>query len=208
VLFDKRQTMLLEYPGGLVGTYAIPGGVTSIGEGAFQDCSGLTNVAIPDCVTGIGASAFQDCSGLTNLTFPDSVTSIGANAFQDCSGLMSAFFRGDAPSADASAFLNDAAVVYYLPGATGWGATEGGLPAVLWNPLIEASGSSFGFSNNLFGFNITGTSNIPIVVEACTNLASPVWTPLENLILTNGLFYFSEPADTNTSGRFYRISSP
>ena len=62
--------------------------------------------------------------------------------------------------------------------------------------------------NNQFGFNITGTSNIPIVVEACTNLASPVWTALQSLTLTNGLFYFSEPLQTNGSGRYYRISSP
>ena len=67
---------------------------------------------------------------------------------------------------------------------------------------------SFGVSNNQFGFNVTGTANIPIVVEACTNLASPVWTVLRSLKLTNGSFYFSDPQWTNYSGRFYRISSP
>jgi hypothetical protein len=61
---------------------------------------------------------------------------------------------------------------------------------------------------NQFGFNITGTSNIPIVVEACTNLASPVWTARQSLTLTNGLFYFSEPLQTNGSGRYFRIRSP
>jgi len=55
---------------------------------------------------------------------------------------------------------------------------------------------------------ITGTTNIPIVVEACTNLASPVWTPLTNVNLTNGLFYFSDTQWTNYPGRYYRISSP
>ena len=55
---------------------------------------------------------------------------------------------------------------------------------------------------------ITGTTNIPIVVEACTNLASPVWTPLTNVNLTNGLFYFSDAQWTNYPGRYYRISSP
>jgi len=55
---------------------------------------------------------------------------------------------------------------------------------------------------------ITGTTNIPIVVEACTNLASPVWTPLQTVTLTNGLFYFSDPQWTNYSGRFYSIQMP
>ena len=36
-------------------------------------------------VTSIGNSAFNDCSGLTSVTIPSSVTSIGADAFANCS---------------------------------------------------------------------------------------------------------------------------
>jgi hypothetical protein len=32
---------------------------------------------------------------------------------------------------------------------------------------------------------------MPIAVKACTDLTSPVWTPLQTLNLTNGSFYFS-----------------
>jgi hypothetical protein len=78
----------------------------------------------------------------------------------------------------------------------------------LWDALIQAAAANFGVQNNQFGFNITGTANLPIVVEACTNLANPAWTPLQSLTLTNGLFYFSEPLQTNSTGRFYRVSSP
>jgi hypothetical protein len=45
-------------------------------------------------------------------------------------------------------------------------------------------------------------------VEACTNLGVPVWTALTNVMLTNGLFHFSEPAQPASAGRFYRIGSP
>jgi hypothetical protein len=62
--------------------------------------------------------------------------------------------------------------------------------------------------NNHFGFDIAGTSGIPIVVEACTNLANPVWTPLTNVTLTSGSFHFSDPLPPTTPGRYYRISSP
>ena len=63
--------------------------VTSIGNNAFRDCSGLTSVTIPNSVTSIGNNAFRDCSGLTSVTIGNSVTSIGESAFEDCSGLTS-----------------------------------------------------------------------------------------------------------------------
>ena len=63
--------------------------VTSIGNYAFYNCSGLKSVTIPDSVTSIGNSAFEDCSGLTSVTIGNSVTSIGDWAFSGCSGLTS-----------------------------------------------------------------------------------------------------------------------
>ena len=59
----------------------IEDGVTSIGNYAFCDCTGLTSLTIPDGVTSIGYSAFRECTGLTSLTIPNSVTSIGDCAF-------------------------------------------------------------------------------------------------------------------------------
>ena len=63
--------------------------VTSIGGGAFHDCSGLTNIEIPNSVTSIGEWAFFSCTGLTSVEIPNSVTSIGNYAFDGCSGLTS-----------------------------------------------------------------------------------------------------------------------
>ena len=51
--------------------------VTSIGDGAFAGCSGLTSINIPSSVTSIGAGAFENCIGLTSIAIPNSVTSIG-----------------------------------------------------------------------------------------------------------------------------------
>ena len=67
----------------------IPNDVTSIGDGAFVNCSGLTSIDIPNNVTAIGGYAFGNCSGLTSVTIPNSVTSIGSDAFSGCSGLSS-----------------------------------------------------------------------------------------------------------------------
>ncbi len=65
------------------------GSVTTIGNYAFFDCTGLTNLTIPDSVTTIGNYAFLGCTGLTNLTVPDSVTAIGNGTFCNCTGLTS-----------------------------------------------------------------------------------------------------------------------
>ena len=49
----------------------IPNSVTSIGDGAFSECSGLTSITIPNSVTSIGTSAFSYCSGLTSVIISD-----------------------------------------------------------------------------------------------------------------------------------------
>ena len=63
--------------------------VTSIGNGAFEDCTSLTSVTIPDGVKCIGHSAFYECTSLKSITIPDGVTSIGGTAFSDCTSLTS-----------------------------------------------------------------------------------------------------------------------
>ena len=67
----------------------IENGVTSIGDDAFYNCTGITSVTIPSSVTSIRDDAFQNCDGLTNVTIPNSVTSIGDYAFYNCNNLTS-----------------------------------------------------------------------------------------------------------------------
>lgn len=49
----------------------IPNSVTSIGHGAFRECSGLTSISIPSSVTSIGSYAFDDCNNLTSIDISD-----------------------------------------------------------------------------------------------------------------------------------------
>ena len=79
-------------------------GVTSIGAGAFFDCSALTSVTIPKSVTSIGASSFYDCSALKSVTIPNSVTSIGESAFYCCSSLTSVTIPDSVTSIGGAAF--------------------------------------------------------------------------------------------------------
>jgi hypothetical protein len=70
---------------------------------------------------------------------------------------------------------------------------------------MQIRSGSPGVRTNQFGFNITGTSNIVVVVEANTNLANPTWSPLRTNTLTGGSTYFSDPQWTNYPSRFYRL---
>jgi hypothetical protein len=136
---------------------------------------------------------------------------MGSYAFQGCSNLTAIYFQGNPPTPtnNLTAFLGDTnGIVYYLPGTTGWGATFGGLPTVLWNPQAQTGDGSFGVLSNQFGFNITGSSNLVIVVEASTNLMNSSWIPVATNTLIGGTFYFSDPQWTNYPARFYRLSSP
>ncbi|MBQ0076803.1 MAG: leucine-rich repeat protein [Bacteroidales bacterium] len=72
-----------------VGTITFDGEVTTIGNSAFEGCSGLTSVTIPSSVTTIGSYAFYECIKLTSITIPNFVTTIGEGAFFLCAQLTS-----------------------------------------------------------------------------------------------------------------------
>ena len=127
VLFDKDKTVLIQYPPAKSGNYFIPTNVINIGEGAFLDCTGLTNITIPDrveyigdwafgfcaklphatipnCVKTIGDYAFVLCTGLTSVIIPNSVTNIGESAFRGCTGLTSVIISNNVISIKENAF--------------------------------------------------------------------------------------------------------
>jgi hypothetical protein len=120
------------------------------------------------------------------------------------------YFQGNAPSTGQDVFGYEYAyneIVYYLPGTTGWTSTFGGRSTALWYPSVPTIGTDVGLRTNRFGFTFSGTTNLAIVVEACTDLAHPNWSEVEITTLTAGSFYFSDPHWTNYPARFYRLRS-
>ncbi|HEY3853456.1 MAG TPA: leucine-rich repeat domain-containing protein [Verrucomicrobiae bacterium] len=185
VLFDKNRKTLMAFPPDVGGSYAIPASVADIEPYSFFGCAKLASVTIPATVTNIADFAFYNCPDLTGI-----------------------FFAGNPPSLGSDVFLSDTATIYHLPGASGWGSPFGGLKAVLWNPSISPSSAQLGATNNQLAFDVTGTANIPIVVETGADLGGTVWVPLQSVTLTNGILHFSQPIQKSVPSRFFRIRSP
>ncbi|HHU83554.1 MAG TPA: leucine-rich repeat protein [Clostridiales bacterium] len=79
---DESVSGKIEIPKTLSGNF-----VTTIGGGAFDNCTDLIEIIIPDSVTTICQFAFFGCSELTEIIIPDSVTIIEDSAFESCSRL-------------------------------------------------------------------------------------------------------------------------
>jgi hypothetical protein len=189
----------------------IPNRVTNIGDLVFFGCTSLTNATIGTSVSSLGDEAFGRCTSLTSVAIPDSVTSIGYLAFVGCDRLTGVYFRGNPPGLEEDVFVGAPATVFYLPGTTGWEGAFGGCPTAPWvlpNPIILHKGAGFGVQTNGFGSIISWATNLSVVVEVCTDLANPSWSPVGTNTLNEGWSFFSDPQWTKYASRFYRIRSP
>ncbi|MCR4643673.1 MAG: leucine-rich repeat protein [Lachnospiraceae bacterium] len=97
------------YNGTSAGELYIPPVVKSIGEGAFQNCSGLGSVVLSsgDSGTVIQKNAFSDCSSLTDITLEGGLKALPESFAQKCSSLQNVSFPAGLSSIGASAFYQD-----------------------------------------------------------------------------------------------------
>lgn len=81
VLFDKQRKTVLCYPESKEDKiYAIPDGVTTIADAAFNGAH-FKNVMLPDSLRTIEESAFMNCAELETVTVPNGVTEIPRMSF-------------------------------------------------------------------------------------------------------------------------------
>ena len=197
---------------------SMPNSLNTIDVNSFNSCSQLTSVVIPNNVTSIGEMAFANCPALTNVILGSSLADLGPFAFLNCQALRAAYFLGNYPSVEDSGddmeysvFLDESGTVYYWPGTSGWNSTFAGWPTALWYQAPpQTSGTLVGLTvqKNQLELNISWAANGVIVVESCTNLSKPEWTPLATNVLLNGVASISDPNWTNYPSRFYRVTWP
>jgi uncharacterized delta-60 repeat protein len=70
-------------------------------------------------------------------------------------------------------------------------------------PPAISEGANLGFQSNRFGFNLAALQGEVVVIEASTNLLN--WSAISTNTLNSSTIYFSDPASTNFSRRFYRL---
>ena len=103
----------------LVGSVTTPSGAVDIPASVKHD-------GVDYAVTSIGENAFTNCSGMTSVIIPSSVTNIEDGAFDGCTGLTDVYCKADPTqltwSADAQSFMADKATKFHVEDASAWSA--------------------------------------------------------------------------------------
>ena len=68
---------------------------------------------------------------------------------------------------------------------------------------IITTNAAFGFTNGVFGFDVSGPSGASVVIQASTDLQT--WIPLQTNLLGSGPLYFSDAQSPANLRRFYRV---
>lgn len=89
VLYNKDITELICYPGGKIGDYVVPEGVTTIADYAFADNEDVVVISLPESVAKIGNYAFINCKNIKNISFSSNINDIGFGVFSLCNSLES-----------------------------------------------------------------------------------------------------------------------
>ena len=130
----------------------IENGVTTVGNWAFDSCSGATVVTIPDSITTIGKGAFFACRGLEELFIPKSVNSIGKESFIDCNGLKSIEVSPDNENYDSRGNCN--ALIDTIENELLRGCVNTVIPATVWRIGDYAFSDVYGLKSVYIDINI------------------------------------------------------
>lgn len=83
-LYSKDSLTLCIVPSGVAGAVVVPPFVRHLGYIAFAFCSGMTSVALPEGLSSIGDFAFNCCATVDGVVIPSTVTHIGICPFSYC----------------------------------------------------------------------------------------------------------------------------
>ena len=154
-------------------------GMTSIGEFAFVECTGLSSVTVPSTVTRIGDQAFDDCSGLVSVELPEGL--IYCSGFAYCCNLAEVTIPSTVTVLGNKAFCSCESLteieipdgvthIYWAAFRDCYGLTEVTLPDSLIEVDWEVFGRCYGLTEITFPASVTTVGFYAL--EDCTGLTA------------------------------------
>ncbi len=170
---DAAKTQLIRYLGTAT-NITVPNSVTSIAEGAFLNCSGLTSVTIPNPVTSIAKGAFNGCSSLESISLP---------------------FVGDKPHEPTDTYQYPFGYIF------GTESYDGGMETTqsyYGNSTSSTTSSKYYIPSSLKSVTIIGSSHIPYgAFENCECLTSVNIGCSVTSIASTAFYYCSKLTNIN-----------
>ena len=171
----------------------IPQNITTIGIGAFKNCTSLKSVTIEKGVKAIASRAFEN-TALTSVIVPDSVVAIGHGAFKGCDAMESITlpFVG-ANLSDSNNYFG------YIFGAISYVANVDYVPASLNTVVLS------GACTKVPAYSFLGCESITSITlgekvdrigssafQSCTGLKS-IYIPITLMKIPANAFFYNSP---------------
>lgn len=109
MLCNKEGNVLLAFPCGRTGEYAVPEGFVEIAPAAFNE-SLISSVTLPEGIEKIGDSAFSNSYSLESIWLPNSLKEIESNMFTWCDKLTQIHLPENLETIKDRAFLRCGAI--------------------------------------------------------------------------------------------------
>lgn len=120
-------------------TVILTGGITKIGEGAFENYDALEKVHFGDALVEIGKRAFYDCNDIVEIRLPATFRRFGEESFRNCQSLQRVICEGSiVPSFKSSCLYTDNYISIFYPPNNPWSEEY-------YGPIASSYGGKLGF---------------------------------------------------------------
>ncbi len=161
--------------------------LTTIGGGAFKNCTALTTVYASSCID-VEAEAFKGCTSLKTLSIT-SVVTIGNKAFSGCSSLTSVSLNKLILIGD-NAFENTGLTTFRASKLTNIGDSAfygSALKTVSLSKVTEIGANAFAYCGNLTSVTFTSATSVgKYCFSGCENLTSATISKIS--VISEGVF--------------------
>ena len=145
-------------------------GLSTIGDMAFWNCSGLAAISFPESITSIGARSFVSCKSLTSIVIADSVVSIGESAFGNCENLSSLVIPNSVKTIYNSAFWGCAFTTLSIPASVTYIGPDAFSCSGLTSIMVDKDNTVYDSRDNCNAIIQTSTNKL---VAGCQNTVIP-----------------------------------